>query len=218
MYEETRRFTALDAVFWAAWVALAVVTAAEYSHLPARVPTHWDVHGRVDGTMPKGAAAALYIALPVLVYALMRVLPGFDPLRGNYARFAPSFGLIRAAIGLVLTVISAAALAAAAGRPVAMDRVAPVAVGLMLAVIGNVLSRVRPNWFVGIRTPWTLSDEEVWRRTHRFGGYAFVAAGLVMAGLGLAGSAWALGGVLVVCAAAAATVVYSYMVWRSRRA
>src|SRR5256712_11828980 len=71
------------------------------------------------------------------------------------------------------------------GYPVKIGRTMPIGVGLLFIVLGNYLTRVEPNWFVGIRTPWTLSSDTVWRRTHRTGGWVFVIGGLVLAGAAL---------------------------------
>lgn len=216
MNENVRRYTVLDGLFLAAWVALMAYAAFSYAQFPPQMPTHWDIHGQVNGTMPKALAVLLYLALPAFVYGLLWVVPGFDPLRGNYARFAPALGVMRAGGALVMTAISAAGLLAGAGHPVPMDRVVPFAVGALLVVVGNVMGQLKPNWFIGIRTPWTLSDEEVWRRTHRFAAYAFVASGVVMMLAGFVSAPWAVAAIVLVIAASLSTMVYSYVVWRSR--
>jgi uncharacterized membrane protein len=101
------------------------------------------------------------------------------------------------------------------GVPVSMARLMPALVGVMLVVVGNVLPQARPNWFFGIRTPWTLSNDRVWERTHRVGGYLMVAAGIV----GIASAALpldigfaALGTMGVV--AGLGSVIYSYVAWK----
>jgi uncharacterized membrane protein len=90
-----------------------------------------------------------------------------------------------------------------------------VAVGLLFMVIGNFLGKVRKNFFLGIRTPWTLASDEVWAKTHRLGGWCFVAAGIVMALMGVAAPASNMGWVIgVVVAIALVPVVYSYFAYR----
>jgi uncharacterized membrane protein len=85
----------------------------------------------------------------------------------------------------------------------------------MFILLGNVMTRIRPNWFIGIRTPWTLSSDNVWRKTHRFGGVAFVFAGVCVAASTLIDSRWGLIGAMSVAAVAAlSSVIYSYVVWR----
>ena len=99
-----------------------------------------------------------------------------------------------------------------------MERVMPFAMGVFFVVLGNVLPRTRPNWLLGIRTPWTLSSDRVWERTHRVGGYLMLGAGLVaiLAGLLVPDRAMfvMMGGITV---AALGSIVYSYAVWRKER-
>jgi uncharacterized membrane protein len=96
-----------------------------------------------------------------------------------------------------------------------MERVLPVGIGVLFIVIGNLLPRARPNWFVGIRTPWTLSSDRVWEKTHRFGGQVFVGGGILMLLSGLVLAQWAHVAVFIIIALCAASVlVYSYVEWK----
>jgi uncharacterized membrane protein len=106
-------------------------------------------------------------------------------------------------------------LRAALGHPVAMDRVVPIGVGALFVVIGNFLPQARPNWFVGIRTPWILSSDRVWEKTHRFGGRVFVASGIVVILAGLITGLWAnivMAVVVVFCTIS--VLAYSYIEWK----
>ena len=105
------------------------------------------------------------------------------------------------------------------GWRIRIEQWVSVGVGALFVVIGNVMSRVRPNWFVGIRTPWTLSSEGVWRKTHRLGGYLFVGCGLLTAAAGVVRARWSVP-VLVAGAVTTAvtSVVYSYLAWRREQA
>jgi uncharacterized membrane protein len=113
------------------------------------------------------------------LYALMLVLPWFDPGRRNYASFAKPYALLRTAIVLFLGVLYAGTLVAAHGRTINMMAFIMPALGVMFLVMGNVMGKIRPNWFVGIRTPWTLSSKQSWNKTHRLGGRLFMALGLM---------------------------------------
>jgi uncharacterized membrane protein len=106
-------------------------------------------------------------------------------------------------------------LRAALGYPVVMERVLPLGIGILFIVIGNLLPRARPNWFVGIKTPWTLSSDRVWEKTHRLGGRVFVLGGLISVLAALFFPQWAhfiLFAVVLLCSAGA--MVYSYVEWR----
>lgn len=83
-------------------------------------------------------------------------------------------------------------------------------------MIGNVLGKIRPNWFAGIRTPWTLDSNRSWTKTHRLGGWLFVLLGLGLILAGISGSAWAILAALacLICVTVL-LLVYSYLVWRN---
>jgi uncharacterized membrane protein len=107
-------------------------------------------------------------------------------------------------------------LAAGLGYAVPVARITPILVGALFVTTGNVLPRARPNWWFGIRTPWTLSNDRVWMRTHRVvGGYVMSAAGIVIiAGAALPG-AWPFAVFITASAIAAlGLIVYSYIAWR----
>jgi uncharacterized membrane protein len=168
------------------WYPLSIVllalamSAAVYPRLPDQVPTHWDMHGNVDAYSSRAVGAFLLPVILIGIWALMRVLPTIDPRRANYARMRGAYDLVVNATLTVLLLVHAVVLAAMLGARVPINRVLPPLIGVMFIVIGNVLPQARPNWFFGIRTPWTLSNDRVWQRTHRIGGYLFVVCGLLM--------------------------------------
>src|SRR5439155_26603893 len=200
--------------FVIAAVALAVSVWA-WPRLPARVPTHWEVHGVPDGYSSRLAAALIVPAIVVAMNGLFRILPRLDPRRVNYEKFQDTYWLIANAVALFLLGVHVLVMINGLGRPVAMSRLMPVAVGLLFVVLGNSLSRVQPTWFVGIRTPWTLSSDTVWRKTHRTGGFTFVIAGLVMIATALVSGpvVWVMLGAAAALAVAV-PVVQSYVLWR----
>jgi uncharacterized membrane protein len=197
-------------------IALTVVASAlVYPHLPERVPVHWGLNGQVDRYGHRLEAVAVLPIVMLASWLLWRFLPRIDPRRSNYAKFADTYDLFVNSLVAVLAVMQGAMLAATLGYRVSMDRVVPGLVGILLIILGNALPRARPNWWFGIRTPWTLSNDRVWMRTHRLGGYLMAIAGLLMVGAALVQAAWALVVAFVaVLAAGFGSVVYSYFAWR----
>jgi uncharacterized membrane protein len=203
---------------WYPWLLVGLAfgfSAAMYSKLPAEIPSHWGTSGEVNGWMPRVWGVWL---MPVVLLAMAVVLPRLpqiDPRRDNYDKFRPSYDLVVDAVMTLLAVLHGAMLGAGAGWPVRMERIAPVLVGVMFVVIGNVMPRARPNWLFGIRTPWTLTNDRVWERTHRIGGMLFVAAGILLAVAAFAAPATFIPVMIVsVATAAVVPVVYSYFAWR----
>lgn len=152
---------------------------AVYSRLPEEVPSHWNVSGRADDTIPRAAAVLLLPLVALGLWALLTVLPRLDPRRPGYRDFLPTYRLFVNLIVGELALLQIIVLGYALGWRIDPARLIPAAAGLVFVGLGNELGRVRPNWFIGVRTPWTLSNDEVWRRTHRIGGRFFVATGLV---------------------------------------
>lgn len=186
------------------------------SRLPDRVPVHWNVEGQPDryGSPFEGALLVPVMATAILL--LLAYLPRLDPRRANYETFRGAY--VALATGIVVFMVAIQVLLGAQylGARVDLGRLIPAAVGIGFMGIGLVLPRLRPNWFAGIRTPWTLEDDRVWEVTHRFAGRLFVVAGVVATVAGLLVPTRMLVWVLMVpiLAAALGSVVYSYVAWR----
>jgi uncharacterized membrane protein len=186
-----------------------------YPQLPAQVATHFDLQGEPNGWSSRLVASLLVPVLGLALAAVFTVLPRIDPRRANYALFGPTYWTIANAVLVLLAAIHIFSLGKALGWSVNMTRVAALGVGGLFVLLGNLMTRIRPNWFMGIRTPWTLSSDTVWRKTHRFGGVAFVIAGVCIATTALVASSWVLYGAIIVAAAAAlSSVLYSYIAWK----
>jgi uncharacterized membrane protein len=203
---------------WYPWSLVAAATAfslAVYNRLPERVPTHWGLHGEVNGWSNRAFAAFLMPILMAVIAAVLPRLPKIDPRGANFAKFRPTYDLVVNAIIAMVGVMHVSMLGAALGWPISMERVTPVMVGGLFILLGNVMPRARPNWWFGIRTPWTLSNDRVWERTHRLGGYMFVGAGLLLILVSVLPPAIALPIIIVaVVTAAVVPLVYSYFAWK----
>lgn len=196
-----------------------VGSAIAYTGLPERVPVHWNLSGEADRYGSRLELLFITPAMMIGVWAMLRFLPRIDPLRANYAKFAGTYEVLIDAVLALMLVTHIIALLGASGAPATVTIVARVAVGVMFIVMGNVMPRTRQNWFVGVRTPWTLSSPRVWERTHRVAGYMFVGLGvLVLATIPLAPQVGIPVLVAGVVAVALGSVVYSYLEWRKERA
>lgn len=198
--------------------AAAAASIWAYPRLPPEVATHFGPTGQPDSY---GSKLVVVAALPLLIVglrALLSMLPSIDPKGQNYAKFAETYWLIVNGILLFMTIMHLALLGYSLGAPVRVDRVAAAGIGVLLIVIGNYLSRVEPNWFVGIRTPWTLSSDRVWRRTHRAGGWILVVGGaLIVATVFVPAGAALPIFMATVGIVAVVPVVLSYVWWKQER-
>ena len=201
-------------------VALALVavamSAAVYTRLPETMAVHWDIDGNPNGWMPRAIGAAFGPVFIILLASLLRFVPRIDPRAENYTRFSEAYEVIVASVLVMMLVIHGIVLALALGYHVSVTRIVPALVGALFVVIGNMMPLVRPNWWFGFRTPWTLSSDRVWARTHRLGGYCMTAGGLVMilAALLLPPSLGLPLLVVVAVASAVGPAVYSYLTWK----
>jgi uncharacterized membrane protein len=161
-----------------------VISIIAYGHLPDPMPTHWNIHGEVDGYGSRFVGAFLNPLIMVAIAFMIPVLPKIDPRGRNYEKFGTAYLTMMNATITLMFVIHIFALSSALGMNVPIQRIIPAAVGLLFVVIGNLLPRVRPNWMVGIRNPWTLSSDRVWERTHRVGGYLMMGLGVLLVLIG----------------------------------
>ena len=193
----------------------AAVSVWAYPRLPETVATHWNLQGMPDGYSSRFWAVAVMPLVTLGLWGLFNVLPKVDPKRENYAKFLDSYWLIANAVLVFTGVADALILANGLGYTVQVDRLLPLGIGLLFAFLGNYLTRVEPNWFVGVRTPWTLSSDAVWRKTHRTAGWLFVVGGLVIAAAAFAPrSAFLPLFVATIVVVAGIPVVQSYILWK----
>ena len=166
---------------WLSWLMIAAVVALSiwaYPHLPALVPSHWGISGQIDGWTPRLAYVLMMSGMMLGFYLLFLALPYLEPRREHFHQSAVFYHMIRNVLMVFFAGIYGVTLwAGLTGEPVAVDKIIPVAIGLLFILIGHYLPQIKSNFFMGIRTPWTLSSEENWHRTHLLGSYTFVIAG-----------------------------------------
>lgn len=163
----------------------AVLTVLAYGKLPDPVPTHWNVHGEVDGYTAKPLGPFLLPLAMLAMSVMFMVLPRISPRRFEIEGFDGAYGWIILSVQSMLLLTCGLAHLSGMGFDVDIGRMLSIAVGLLFMVMGNFMGKVTRNFFLGIRTPWTLSSEEVWLRTHRFAGKVFVLAGFLFVVAGL---------------------------------
>lgn len=203
------------------WPQLLLLTAmfgaafAAWGSSPDRIPVHWGMSGAPDRWGGRFEGLLLLPLLALGLYLLLAFLPRFDPARVSYAAFAGAYAVVRMAVLALLAALEALVLLWIHGQRMNVGVAVPVLLGLMFIVIGIVLPGLEPNWFVGIRTPWTLSSRRSWVASHRVGRQVMIAAGVLMLAAGAIGRPWAmLAALALLMIGMIATVAFSYRVWR----
>lgn len=206
----TRQRFALAAGF----VALtAVASALAAPALPERVVSHWNAAGEPDATMAKGVALVLLPGLAAGLLVLLALLPRIDPLGENVAEFRAYYDWFAVLLSAFLFLLHVGVVAFNLGYRFDVAALVLVGVAGLLYYAGVLLAHAEQNWFVGIRTPWTLSDEEVWDRTHDLGARLFKLTA-VLTLVGVAFDDYAVYFLVVpALLTALVTVVYSYVLY-----
>lgn len=166
------------ALMWLFSLLPFVLVAAAWPYLPEKVPTHWGLNGQVDSYSSPATLWLLCAISPILSLG-MQFLPRLDPKRENYEKFQARYDFFGPLVPLLLLVCISVTLSESLwpGR-INVGRTIGLMIGVLFLMIGNLMGKVKTNWFMGFRTPWALSDPDVWNKTQRLGGWVFFLSGL----------------------------------------
>lgn len=200
-------------------VALVLPTAYliyTWPVLPAQIPTHFNAAGAADGFTSKENMWLLCLGLPVGTYLLLAFLPRLDPKR-RLDSGTTNYQKLQLLLVALISGISVFSLYAAQHPGVQPGRGLMVIMGVFFALVGNYLTTVQPNYFVGFKTPWALEFPLIWARTHRLGGRLFFTTGVLSALVALVWSGEVATGVLLVGVLGTTVAVYVYSYWLYRQ-
>jgi uncharacterized membrane protein len=208
-----------EAVLWAMILLPYVYLATIWNQLPDKVPTHFNIAGDVDTWSAKTTLLYLPGALGIGIYLLMLLIPLIDPKK-RIKQMGAKYYTLRFMLTLFFSVLATYLLYLSNAGSLKNPNLLVALIGVLFAVLGNYFQAIRPNYFIGIRTPWTLENEEVWKKTHRLGGRLWIACGLLIAvisfiirnNLALAITLGAILSVMVIV-----PVVYSYREFQFQR-
>jgi uncharacterized membrane protein len=185
-----------------------------YPHLPEQVASHWNAQGQVNGYTSRISGVAFLPLLLIGLSLLLLFIPEIDPLKANIQLFRPEYNGFIVVFALFMFYIHALTVAINLGLAVNMNQLIFPAVGLLIFYTGVLLGKAHRNYFIGIRTPWTLNSETVWNKTHQLGSKLFEAAGAITL-LGIFFPHYAVYILLVtILLTALVTIVYSYIAFR----
>lgn len=150
-----------------------------WADLPAEVPLHWNFKGEIDRYGSKSGLIWIPILLPLLVYALLLVLPTIDP-KNQLNKMGNKLHNLKFLMTAMMSLLALFILYSAKSESFADLNFFFVANGILILILGNYFKTIKPNYFIGIRTPWTLENEEVWKSTHKLAGKLWFIAGILL--------------------------------------
>lgn len=189
-----------------------------YPQMPERMASHWNTQGEVDGYLPKFWGIFLLPMIMIVLALLFEyVIPNIDPFKKNYESFRKYYDGFVVALILFLVFIYKLTILWSLGFRFDIGQLITPAIGAFFYYIGSMLPHVKRNWFMGIRTPWTMSSNSVWEKTHKRGGILFKAAGIIIV-LSILAPKFLFP--LIIIPAISITVylvVYSYLLYRKEK-
>lgn len=150
-----------------------------YPAMPEKIASHWNAQGLVDGYMPRFSGVFLMPIISLALALLFMIIPLIDPLRANIEKFRKYYDRFIALILLFLLAVQMQVILWNTGTRISPNMTLPVGLGIIFFYTGVVCENAKRNWFVGIRTPWTLSNDIVWDKTHKIGGKLFKISGII---------------------------------------
>jgi uncharacterized membrane protein len=164
------------------WVLIALpyaYLASLWNGLPDRVPTHFNIEGKADSWSDKPMLLLVPCAIGVGTYLLMLIVPVLDPKK-KLQQMGNKYHQLRFVLTVFMSGLSVYLLYITKAGGMENPQWLIALIGVLLLMMGNYFQALRPNYFVGIRTPWTLENEEVWKKTHYLGGRLWMGGGLLI--------------------------------------
>lgn len=206
-----------DLLSFALIAMTVVVTLAVYPQLPDPMPIHWNAAGQVDGYLSKPWGVAVLPGTAAFTLLIMKIVMLVSPKKHRTEELDRIMALFQVLLVTFMCAVAVLVLLESLGHNTRLDKMIFGGIGLLLIVIGKNIGKVRKNYFLGIRTPWTMKNDEVWDRTHQLGGKLFMVAGLLMLFNAFVSLYifWTLAAVALLMLV---PVAYSYVVYRQVRA
>ena len=209
--------TKLTSIISIALIAIAVIAgAALWNQLPDQMASHWNANDQVNGNMPKFLGVFMMPLITLGMLALFLVVPNIDPLKANIAQFRETFNIFIILIIAFMLYVHGLTLAWSLGfTNFKMSAALLPFMGILFIGIGFMLRKAKRNFFIGIRTPWTLSSDNVWDKTHQLGSILFMVSGALAIIGGMFGGMiafWFMFTPLI--GSTLFLVIYSYIVYR----
>ncbi len=156
-----------------------IYLASIWNNLPESVPVHWDIEGKIDRYGEKSELILIPILLPLLIYVIFTIVPLIDP-KGKIQQMGNKYFMLKAAMTIFMSILAMVIIYAVKNESLYNPNYIILLIGVLLLILGNYFKTLRANYFIGIRTPWTLENETVWKETHKLAGKIWFVGGLLI--------------------------------------
>ena len=156
-----------------------IYLASIWNGLPATVPVHWNVKGEIDRYGDKSELLLIPFLLPLLIYIIFSLVPLIDP-KGKIKQMGNKYFMLKAAMTIFMSILAMIIIYAVKNQTLYNPNYIVLLIGVLLLILGNYFKTLRANYFIGIRTPWTLENETVWKETHKLAGKIWFIGGLLV--------------------------------------
>ncbi len=188
-----------------------------YPFVPEKMPVHWNSKGEVDGYTSKFVAMFLISFVMIVTAIVFFAIPKIDPMKANIEKFRKYYENFIILILLFLLVIQVQMLLWSLGIEISSKIIFPIGIGILFFNVGILCENSKRNWFIGIRTPWTMSSDSVWDKTHKIGGILFKLCGIITA-IGIFFSDYIIYFIIIpILVVGLFTAIYSFIVFRMEK-
>ncbi|MBN1175472.1 SdpI family protein [Candidatus Woesearchaeota archaeon] len=204
---------AITLILVALIVASMALSVHFYNDMPDKMATHWDSHEVANGWTSKDVALFMFPTILGLLTVIFLLIPNIDPLKQNLLKFERQFGVFMILLSTFIIVIQAQVISWNKGIPISPSFITTIALGILFFYAGTLLKKSKRNYFIGIRTPWTLNSDYVWEKTHRVGSILFKIAAIIFIFSSLLKgiTSWII--IITVFSLVIITMIYSYTLY-----
>lgn len=189
-----------------------------WNDLPSKVPMHWNIKGEIDRYGDKAELIIIPFLLPVLVYVIFLVVPKIDP-KNKLNKMGNKLQTIKFLLTIFMSILALFIIYSVKNQSLTNPNYIVLLIGVLFIILGNYFKTIKPNYFIGIRTPWTLENETAWRETHKLGGKMWLVGGIliVLSSLTFDKQINFIIFLIITCIITIIPIVYSYFIFRKEK-
>jgi len=150
-----------------------------WNDFPEKVPMHWNINGDIDRYGDKFELLLIPILLPLLVYIIFLIIPKIDP-KNKITKMGNKYARIKMLLTTFMSILALYIIYSAYNQSIENPNYIVIFIGILIIILGNYFKTIKANYFIGIRTPWTLENETVWKKTHKLGGKMWFIGGFII--------------------------------------